>query len=81
MATIRRGDGDPRHGTDNGYRNLGCRCGPCTYAANSARNERRGKSAPAVHNANGYKNGCRCDVCRAAINAYRRAERASRRAA
>jgi len=23
---------DPRHGTDNGYANLYCRCGPCTEA-------------------------------------------------
>ena len=23
---------DPRHGTTNGYGNLGCRCEPCTAA-------------------------------------------------
>ena len=31
-SRIHEGDGDPRHGTDNGYRNLGCRCEPCTTA-------------------------------------------------
>lgn len=29
---ISPGDGDPRHGTANGYQNLGCR-GPCCRAA------------------------------------------------
>lgn len=26
------GDGDPRHGTTNGYSNLGCRCDECKTA-------------------------------------------------
>jgi len=26
------GDGDHRHGTENGYVNLGCRCKDCTNA-------------------------------------------------
>lgn len=34
-ARIAPGDGNPRHGTDNGYRNLGCRCDRCR-AANAA---------------------------------------------
>jgi hypothetical protein len=25
--------GDPRHGTENGYKNLGCRCDACTTAS------------------------------------------------
>lgn len=29
---ITPGDGDPRHGTANGYNNLGCRCPECTEA-------------------------------------------------
>lgn len=29
---ITAGDGDPRHGTANGYSNLQCRCRPCTDA-------------------------------------------------
>lgn len=61
---------DARHGTANGYGNLGCRCEPCRaahaeslYARKSAR-----KSAPTpehVHgSANGYGNyGCRCGPC------------------
>lgn len=29
---IQPGDGDPRHGTANGYNNLGCHCEPCKAA-------------------------------------------------
>lgn len=29
---ITEGDGDPRHGTSNGYSNLDCRCPLCTEA-------------------------------------------------
>jgi hypothetical protein len=29
---ISEGDGDPRHGTVNGYSNLGCRCPECRQA-------------------------------------------------
>ncbi len=29
---IQSGDGDPRHGTTNGYSNHGCRCEDCTVA-------------------------------------------------
>ncbi len=65
------------HGTESRYTNSGCRCGPCTRAANSARAERRGKSVPSVHNRSGYTNGCRCDVCRDANRAYNRARRAA----
>jgi len=31
-ARIQPGDGDPRHGTANGYANLGCRCDACRDA-------------------------------------------------
>ena len=31
---IHPGDSDPRHGTTNGYRNLGCRCPLCRAAQN-----------------------------------------------
>lgn len=39
---------DPRHGSANGYRNLGCRCGPCTGAWTRYQRERReaGRGAP-----------------------------------
>jgi len=29
---ITAGDGDPRHGTYNGYTNHNCHCGPCRRA-------------------------------------------------
>jgi len=29
---IEPGDGDPRHGSTNGYANLNCRCGDCRAA-------------------------------------------------
>lgn len=29
---IKAGDGDPRHGTVNGYGNLDCRCADCAAA-------------------------------------------------
>ena len=31
-ATIHEGDGDSRHGTENGYTNLRCRCELCRQA-------------------------------------------------
>lgn len=34
--TISPGDGDPRHGTDNGYVNLRCRCDSCRQAHTEA---------------------------------------------
>ena len=40
---------DPRHGTPNGYNNLGCRCRPCTKANsdyNRERNHATGRKRP-----------------------------------
>jgi len=34
------GDGDHRHGTLNGYQNLGCRCPECREAGNAASRKR-----------------------------------------
>jgi hypothetical protein len=34
---------DPRHGTDNGYTNYGCRCEPCRVAKQRATDHRRSK--------------------------------------
>lgn len=34
---------DPRHGTDNGYANLYCRCSPCTEAHRQAHERWRRK--------------------------------------
>jgi hypothetical protein len=33
-------NGDPRHGTENGYTNGWCRCAPCRDACRKARRER-----------------------------------------
>lgn len=66
---------DPRHGTVNGYVNLGCRCDEC-YAANAAyqvpraRQRRRlglPEGDPRHGTDNGYTNyGDRCPECVAA---------------
>jgi hypothetical protein len=42
---------DPRHGTLNGYRNLGCRCPRCTDANRSATADykRRSRARDAAH--------------------------------
>lgn len=66
---------DPRHGTVNGYNNLGCRC-PCCCAAHTAyayvwRAARQARGVPPDDprhgTVNGYHNlGCRCPRCRAA---------------
>jgi hypothetical protein len=44
LDIIRPGDGDPRHGTRNGYSNQQCRCDECRAAwATYARDLRRRK--------------------------------------
>lgn len=45
-SRIRPGDGDPRHGTANGYINLGCRCAACCDA-NTAKQRTRRAGVPA----------------------------------
>ena len=78
--------GDPRHGTYNGYGNLGCGCPACAKAnaaqTRAGRERRvRAREIPAhVHGSpNGYGNwGCRCQPCRdawAEDTRYRRARR------
>ena len=83
---------DPRHGTDNGYINLGCRCDKCK-AAKAARNARerqvrhattRSEGVPAgvQHNASTYSNwGCRCQACTQEWAKYILAQYHARRAA
>ena len=86
---IEEGDGDPRHGTNNGYQNLRCRCRPCTdaFAAYTLvkHHARRGSLAPgdSRHGTyNGYRNyGCRCVDCKAASAAYARDYYSRQRAA
>lgn len=69
---------DPRHGTENGYKNLACRCERCREAhrlwfvayrrRNGVRPEAEYREAVKRHGVNRYKRGrCRCDICRAAI--------------
>ena len=72
-ARITPGDGDPRHGTPNGYKNLRCRCGPCQKAhrEDAAAERRRRTPPPPGDPRHGryttYQNwGCRCGPCTAA---------------
>lgn len=66
---------DPRHGTPNGYGNLGCRCARCraAHAANHSAYMKRQREAGRVIGSHGssvaYDTGCRCDECRIAHNA------------
>lgn len=79
------GDGDDRHGTQNGYSNLSCRCQLCRDAWAAAGREwriRRAAALPAADPRHGryttYQNhACRCSRCHAAKMARRRLERAS----
>lgn len=79
---------DPRHGTYNGYINLGCRCQPCRDA-NAAEARRmklqrasgRGrKPAPHGRYTTYHNYMCRCQPCRDAWAAYVRSLNARRRA-
>jgi hypothetical protein len=73
------GDGDPRHGTENGYGNLSCRCVACTGAHADycawLQSRRAGTLAPddPRHGTdNGYSNyECRCAPCTAAHTSRR----------
>lgn len=79
---IHPGDGDPRHGTSNGYSNLYCRCQPCRDAHAAYFREYkarlRAKGVPEGQHGtyNAYGNyGCRCDECRAANRRFSQGER------
>jgi hypothetical protein len=73
------GDGDPRHGSTNGYVNLHCRCTDCRKAWAQEYLEARDRRAArlkldptlAVHGrASTYTNWkCRCEPCTKANNA------------
>jgi hypothetical protein len=67
---IHPGDGDPRHGSNNGYSNLGCRCQHCRQAWARTYQERRERkrSEPTPVDAHGTVSGysywgCRCAKC------------------
>ena len=68
---------DPRHGTTNGYGNLGCRCEACREAHRQNHNRYMKKvresgqllGDAAKHGTSyRYDVGCRCDECREAHN-------------
>jgi len=73
---------DPRHGTPNGYGNLGCRCAPCREAnrINHKRYIQKVRASGELASLDGaqhgssyrYDVGCRCDPCREAHNAKSR---------
>lgn len=72
---------DPRHGTQNGYGNLGCRCDRCKEANRLNHAAYMAKVRRTRHLAHGdvqhgtsyrYDVGCRCDDCRGAHNAKSR---------
>lgn len=79
-------DDDPRHGTPNGYGNLGCRCDKCkeanrlNHARYMARVRASGQLARGENVVHGtsyrYDVGCRCDECREAHNAKSRKTKA-----
>jgi hypothetical protein len=78
---------DPRHGTPNGYGNLGCRCAACREAnrVNHARYMAKVRAEARILGEHGkslaYDSGCRCEGCRTAHNAKSRAYKAKLRAA
>lgn len=83
-------EGDPRHGTPNGYRNWGCRCEACKeghlqynreYAAGRPKKAKKGlpDGDPRHGTNNGYTNhGCRCERCKYA-NSLRQTEARAKR--
>ncbi|MDP7727619.1 hypothetical protein [Mycobacterium sp. TY813] len=80
-------DDDPRHGTTNGYGNLGCRCDLCRAA--NTRNRRaylaRVRAEGRILGEHGsevaYDSGCRCTECRERHNERWRTRERARRAA
>jgi len=80
---------DPRHGTENGYNNIKCRCERCRRAHRDyqARYMRRVLEDGSLVNATvehgsayRYDVGCRCDACRQAHNLKSRTTKANIRA-
>lgn len=78
-------DDDPRHGTSNGYGNLGCRCPACREAHRVKHSDymRRVRESDRILGQHGtdlaYDTGCRCDACREAHNRKSREYKRSRR--
>jgi hypothetical protein len=88
-ARMHPDDGDPRHGTLNGYTNLYCRCAACRAAwakyYDETRENRSGrlwKSDVEHGTASAYSNWrCRCRACTTAWADYKRVSRAAKRVA
>jgi hypothetical protein len=78
-------DGDPRHGTPNGYGNHGCRCDRCREANRvqhrlyMAQVRAEGRALGRHGSELRYDTGCRCDQCREAHNAKSRKFKARQR--
>lgn len=79
---------DPRHGTTNGYGNLGCRCDACreanrlSHAAYVRRaRETRELTGPDVKHGTSYRYGmgCRCEECHEARNRKSREDKRRKR--
>lgn len=88
MSCIEPGDGDARHGSPNGYGNLGCRCLACTTAhTEDCRDQKASRMARLAEaqvehgRPNTYGNwGCRCGPCTTAWSSADAARRVNRRA-
>jgi hypothetical protein len=69
QTRIIAGDDDPRHGTQNGYSNLGCRCEACRVASNAYQKAHKAVPCPGccggVAAGGRYRPGSMCRSCRA----------------
>lgn len=78
-------ESDPRHGTANGYVNLGCRCVKCReanrrqHAEYMSRVRSEGRTVGIHGSSTCYESGCRCVVCTTANTRRGRARRYSAR--
>ena len=86
--TITPGDGDVRHGTANGYGNLGCRCTACRgawadyFASYASKPRVLAGNDPRHGTTNGYRYWhCRCVECLDAAAAEARDKRRRKREA
>jgi hypothetical protein len=85
---IHPGDGDPRHGSENGYSNLRCRCQHCrrAWAFTYQKRRERKRSEPTPVDAHGTVSGysywgCRCPKCTEIHNERYRELRCRKRSA
>lgn len=69
---------DPRHGTENGYGNLRCRCQPCRDAHTAKNKRKRAQRAQRISLDDArhgdvsfyFNHSCRCEMCRKANADY-----------